>query len=94
MIVVGSMISLGYYLRVVAAIWMREAPSGAERRPSAAWAACASSPAARPSAGGAGIQFEVVAMALLFGAATIFFGIVPQPLFNFVQHAARSLGIY
>src|SRR3984957_8315984 len=32
MIVVGSMISLGYYLRVVAAVWMREVPSGA--RPS------------------------------------------------------------
>lgn len=29
-IVVGSMISLGYYLRVIAAMWMREAPSVAE----------------------------------------------------------------
>ena len=28
-IVVGSMISLGYYLPVIAAIWMREAPAGA-----------------------------------------------------------------
>ena len=28
-IVVGSMISLGYYLRVIAAIWMRDAPAGA-----------------------------------------------------------------
>ena len=29
MIVVGSMISLGYYLPVIAAMWMREAPAGA-----------------------------------------------------------------
>ncbi len=27
-IVVGSMISLGYYLPVIAAMWMREAPAG------------------------------------------------------------------
>jgi NADH-quinone oxidoreductase subunit N len=90
-IVIGSMISLAYYLRVVAAIWMREAPSGAASAPAGA---------ARVVAGGAGesggarIHFEIVAMAVVFGAATIFFGIVPQPLFEFVQHAARSLGIY
>ena len=28
MIVIGSMISLGYYLPVIAAMWMREAPAG------------------------------------------------------------------
>jgi NADH-quinone oxidoreductase subunit N len=32
-IVVGSMISLGYYLPVIAAMWMREAPAGAPRPP-------------------------------------------------------------
>ena len=31
-IVVGSMISLGYYLPVIAAMWMREAPAGAGAR--------------------------------------------------------------
>ena len=36
MIVVGSMISLGYYLRVIAAIWMRPAPApGGPREPGA-----------------------------------------------------------
>src|SRR3954449_7710864 len=29
-IVVGSMISLGYYLRVIAAMWMREAPDAVQ----------------------------------------------------------------
>jgi hypothetical protein len=33
----------------------------------------------------------VVAVALVFGLATIFFGIVPQPLFELAQHAASSL---
>ena len=47
-----------------------------------------------PEADGAGMHFEVVVMAVVFGGATIFFGIVPQPLFDFAQHAARSLGIY
>ncbi len=44
-IVVGSMISLGYYLRVIAAIWMRDAPSGAAN-------AVARSPASPPPASG------------------------------------------
>jgi NADH-quinone oxidoreductase subunit N len=86
-IVVGSAISLGYYLRVVAAIWMRDAPapmiSGPLGRPLLAGGA--------PEADTAGRHFEVVLVALLFGAATIFFGIVPQPLFDLVHHAAGSL---
>ena len=27
-------------------------------------------------------------------AATLFFGIIPQPLFNLVTHAGRSLGLF
>jgi NADH-quinone oxidoreductase subunit N len=89
-IVIGSMISLGYYLRVVAAIWMREAPVGA----------ITTTGGAPVIAGGSAVadrvrwNVEVIAVAVVFGAATVFFGIVPQPLFNFVQHAAASLGIY
>ncbi|HXR13584.1 MAG TPA: NADH-quinone oxidoreductase subunit N [Solirubrobacteraceae bacterium] len=87
-IVVGSMISLGYYLRVVAAIWMRDAPG----------AVAAIAGDGRPLiAGGSeeaaseGRHLEVVLVALAFGTATIFFGIVPQPLFELAQHAASSL---
>jgi NADH-quinone oxidoreductase subunit N len=87
-IVVGSMISLGYYLRVIAAIWMREAP--AEVRPTAN---------GRPVLAGGSSEadvvkrtdLEVALVALAFAAATIFFGIVPQPLFDFANHAAASL---
>jgi NADH-quinone oxidoreductase subunit N len=89
-IVVGSMISLGYYLRVIAAVWMRDAPAPA--RPTAG---------GRPAlAGGSteadakGVQLEVAFVAIAFAAATIFFGIDPQPLFNLANHAASSLGLF
>jgi hypothetical protein len=37
-------------------------------------------------------QPEVVFVAVLAGAVTIFFGIIPQPLFNLVAHAGGALG--
>lgn len=88
-IVVGSMISLGYYLRVVAAIWMRETPAPALATANGRPVLAGGSPEAdaertRP-------QFEVVLVALAFAGATIFFGIVPQPLFDLANHAAASL---
>ena len=56
MIVVGSMISLGYYLPVIAAMWMREAPAGrhgaggaARRSARPRQERCPRSPAARRS---------------------------------------------
>ena len=86
MIVVGSTISLGYYLRVVAAIWMRERPA-ARGAPVLAGGS--------GEAEGVGAHWEVVGIALLFGAASIFFGIVPQPLFDLVHHAGGALtGIF
>ena len=48
-IVIGSMISLGYYLPVIAAMWMREAPS--ERR----HAGRLPSPTGAPAPGGEGL---------------------------------------
>jgi NADH-quinone oxidoreductase subunit N len=126
-IVVGSMISLGYYLPVIAAIWMREAPAGAD----AGQPGFPSSPAQAPTpvpgglpalAGGspeldaeaerhgpgpaitAGTpvqplapettrpQPEVVFVAVFAAAVTLFFGIIPEPLFNLVVHAGGALG--
>ncbi len=86
-IVVGSMISLGYYLRVIAAIWMREAPGPIATAPHARPLLAGGSPEADTS----GAHLEVTIVALAFAAATIFFGIVPQPLFDLVHHAAGSL---
>ncbi len=92
-IVVGSMVSLGYYLRVVAAIWMRKAPegvgvaiNGVPGQPVLAGAAsdgAAAPVVARP-------QLEVAFVAMVFGAAIIVLGIVPTPLFNLVSHAGSA----
>jgi NADH-quinone oxidoreductase subunit N len=87
-IVIGSMISLAYYLKVVAAMWMAEAPV----------AGTALQTSGRPAlAGGSAeadtprIEVETWFVALVFGAATLFFGIVPSPLFNLAVQAGRSL---
>ena len=101
MIVIGSMISLGYYLPVIAAMWMRESPARpAVPRPGA------EGPGGLPAvAGGSseldaeGFQLardsqpEIVFVAVLAGAATLVFGIVPQPLFDLVQHTGSALGL-
>jgi len=87
-IAVGTMISLAYYLRVVAAMWMRpERESQATATPAIAGA----SPEADPTDPDAGRRIYLVAPALLAAAGTIFFGIVPQPLVEFAQHAGTAL---
>jgi NADH-quinone oxidoreductase subunit N len=84
MIVVGSMISLAYYLRVIAVMWMGavevELPSGRKVRPVGGW-----SPEADARA-----QPEVTGVAILCAAATIFFGIVPSPLFDLARDVGTS----
>jgi NADH-quinone oxidoreductase subunit N len=81
------MISLAYYLRVVAAMWMRPEADSAVGTPAIAGAA----PEADPLDPEAGRRWYLVAPALLAAAATIFFGIVPQPLVDFASHAGASL---
>ena len=98
-IVVGSMISLGYYLPVIAAMWMREAPAGAPGPASSgalpALAGGSSELDEEPSDAPAARfpQPEVLLVALIAGAATIFFGVIPQPLFNLVGNLAGALGL-
>jgi NADH-quinone oxidoreductase subunit N len=91
-IVIGSMVSLAYYLRVIAAMWMQ----GLEPADAAAVGA---GPAGQPAlAGGAadadapGAQPEVWFAALVFGAATLIFGIFPSPLFDLAVQAGGALG--
>jgi NADH-quinone oxidoreductase subunit N len=116
-IVVGSMISLGYYLPVVAAMWMRESPTPTpapapsplpiiaggspeldEDPPVDVVPACtmdavdptsAAEDFDRPTRA----QPEVAFVAVVAGAATIFFGIVPQPLFDLVHGVGSALGL-
>jgi NADH-quinone oxidoreductase subunit N len=88
LIVVGSMISLVYYLRVIAVMWMGpidiELPTVPRRRVPrmAGW-----SPEADARA-----QPEVVLIAVLAAAATIFFGIWPDPLFDVARDVGTALG--
>jgi NADH-quinone oxidoreductase subunit N len=87
MIVIGSMLSLGYYLRVIATMWMGrvevDLPTSPPRRvkPVAGWS---------PEAG-ARAQPELLLVALLAAAATIFFGIWPDPLFDLARDVGSSL---
>jgi NADH-quinone oxidoreductase subunit N len=120
-IVIGSMISLGYYLPVIAAMWMRESPAGATPAtgstspsspatgggplPALAGGSSeldADAPAPTDASAGAdalaatvpqatGVQLEVTLVAVLGAAATMFFGVIPQPLFDLVHHAGAAL---
>ncbi len=85
-IAVGTMISLAYYLRVVAAMWMEagEAPIGTP-------AIAGASPEADPIDPDAGRRPNILLPALLAAAAVIVFGVIPQPLVDFAQHAGASL---
>ncbi|HXD63402.1 MAG TPA: NADH-quinone oxidoreductase subunit N [Solirubrobacteraceae bacterium] len=111
-LVIGSMISLGYYLRVIASMWMRDevpAPApgirgalagrgglapiaGGSPEADAGGGAFATAPRAS-SVAAAGAAPEVTAVAVLFGAACVVFGIFPSPLFNLAAHAGRALGL-
>ncbi len=112
-IVIGSMISLGYYLPVIATMWMSPSPAGATGQtdrpaPGAGQlpAIAGGSPeldaegageegtrAAVPSTTGRHAQPELVFVAVLAATATIFFGIIPQPLFNLVHGVGSALGL-
>ena len=95
-IVVGSMISLGYYLPVVAAMWMR--PAGVPTVGTDAPGSLATSGVPAIAGGSqdlddASPQREVAFVAVIAGAATIVLGIVPQPLFDLVHGVGGALGL-
>jgi NADH-quinone oxidoreductase subunit N len=89
-IVVGSMISLAYYLRILAAMWMSPLPARTTA-PVLAGGAVDEDPDDVALARGprpAGV--EVYAVAIVAGAASLVLGIVPGPIFDLAQDAARS----
>jgi NADH-quinone oxidoreductase subunit N len=98
-IVVGSMISLGYYLPVIATMWMRDAPSpgklprSGEGEGGLPVLAGGSSELDEQATVRRSPQPEVVLVAVVAGAATLLFGIVPQPLFELVRHTGSALGL-
>jgi NADH-quinone oxidoreductase subunit N len=102
-IVIGSAISLAYYLRVVAAVWMR-APGERTAAVVAAQPAIAGGSAEadadaealaaseRVAVGGRRlIQPEVIGLGVLCAAASVFFGVYPSPLLDLAENAAAAL---
>jgi NADH-quinone oxidoreductase subunit N len=93
-IVLGSAVSLAYYLRVVAAIWTRPdaeprpiTPGG---QPVMAGGATAQLPSGDGAPRGEGhpLALAVAAVCLV---AIVFFGVYPQPLFDAAQDAGAAL---
>ncbi len=88
-IVVGSIISLVYYLRVIATMWFGPVevrlPAPAARH---AWPVAGSSPEADAKA-----QPAVTGVALACAAATVFFGLIPAPLFELARSVGTALGL-
>src|SRR5829696_5718698 len=97
-IVLGSAISLAYYLRVVAAVWL--AAPEESRAPAGVGAA-----SARPAIAGGSQEADgaidvprrqpgplaVGIVAVVCAVATVAIGIYPEPLFNVAEDAGRAL---
>jgi NADH-quinone oxidoreductase subunit N len=91
-IVVGSAVSLAYYLRVIAAVWMRapsETSSSLVRaRPVIAGGSTEADPEPLPARL---LQPEVIFVAVVCAVATIVFGIYPQWLLDVAQDAGSAI---
>jgi NADH-quinone oxidoreductase subunit N len=102
MIAIGTMISLAYYLRVLAYVWMRDAP---DERPAGAMPAIAGGSheadateirrlnggAARHTPHGGAHCRTIIGLALLAAAATVFFGVIPSPLVDWANDAGAAI---
>jgi NADH-quinone oxidoreductase subunit N len=94
-IVIGTMVSMAYYLRVLAAVWMRPDPAAAPAAMPAIAGASPEAEAAGPqTAKGAGDCWLVVGAGILCAAATVAFGVYPDPLVDWATSAAESLSTF
>ncbi|MGZ5375934.1 MAG: NADH-quinone oxidoreductase subunit N [Solirubrobacterales bacterium] len=99
-IVVGTMVSLAYYLRVVAAVWMRPEPGAvSSASPPGTAGAQGGMPAiagAAPGddAKGTGRCPMIWGPAVLCAAATVVFGVFPSPLIDWASNAGSSLATF
>jgi NADH-quinone oxidoreductase subunit N len=85
-IVIGSAISLAYYLRVVAAVWMRAPSEAVAVRPAMAGGSQEADAAEKRLR-----QPEVVFVAVVCALATVAFGIYPDPLFDVAIDAGEAI---
>jgi len=101
-IAVGTMISLGYYLRVIATVWMRPAEASTAPLPAMAGGspeADAGSPEPEPAATSEARDSRTRCLAILVptavaAAATVFFGVIPSPLVDWAANAGEALASY
>lgn len=87
-IVIGSALSLTYYLRIIALMWMKPAP----RTVPAVAGASSDIPLDEIPTGPRPAGIEVTIVAVVCGAATLVLGIVPGPVMDVAQDAATALG--
>jgi len=92
-IVVGSMISLAYYLKVIAAIWMTPAEGEAPVAPPLTGGEQPLLAGGSDEATGLRAHGEVVFVGVLFAVLTVALGIVPSPLFDVVRDVGAALGL-
>ncbi|HEU4657279.1 MAG TPA: NADH-quinone oxidoreductase subunit N [Capillimicrobium sp.] len=87
-IVLGSAVSLAYYLRVIAAMWMRERPRTA---PVLAGGSADVPPEDVALDGPRPAGWEVAAVAVVCALATIALGVVPGPVLDLASDAGSAL---
>jgi NADH-quinone oxidoreductase subunit N len=88
-IVLGSAVSLAYYLRVVAAVWMRPA---VEPAPVMAGGSPEADAQSAPAGGPRRTRcLAILVPAAICAAATVFFGVIPSPLVDWANHAGASI---
>jgi NADH-quinone oxidoreductase subunit N len=102
------MISLAYYLRVIAAVWMRPAyhadptPEAGQRVLPAMAGGSHEADVVRPfpaDAGDGSLRGRIggvrcpviIGLTVLAAGATVFFGVIPSPLVDFVAGAGESI---
>jgi NADH-quinone oxidoreductase subunit N len=93
-IVIGTMISLAYYLRVVTAVWMRPAaePAPGEELPAIAGGAPEAELDVDAAARPLGTRCTLILVPTIVAAgATVAFGIYPDPLVDWASNAGESL---
>ena len=89
-IAIGTMISLAYYLRVVAAVWMRPGVEAAPAMAGGAPEADAEGTAAAGQPKGTRC-LAIIVPAAVCAAGTVFFGVIPSPLVDWANHAGASI---
>jgi NADH-quinone oxidoreductase subunit N len=104
-IVIGTMVSLAYYLRILSAVWMKPEPAPAQQPLPAIAGAAPLGPVGGAEEGAADVSFTkppggplgasrcalVVGAGVICAAATVAFGVYPDPLVDWATNAAESL---